>query len=470
MLTFLILMPVVSAIAVSMPVRNIFRIRLLCAVSIIHAVIVVSFWRVLPPSEFCGYLALDYIGLILLSVISLLFVPVSIFMMGYFKHEQRSGRRFVACLLLLLSTMTLVSVSYHMGLLWVAIETTTLFSAPLISFHKNRESLEATWKYLLVCSVGIALALIGTFFLAISAHDLRTLMLPEILCGASKLSIDWLKLSVIFLFVGYGCKIGFAPMHSWKPEAYGQATGMAAVIMAGGLTQCSFLALIRISQICFKTGLEDFYASILIVTGILSLIIPAVFILGEKNLKRSFAYSSVEHMGILILGLGLGGIGIFGAFFHMINNALAKVLMFLTAGSVAQKYGSSRMNDVRGVMHTYPVTGTFLIMALLGGTGIFPFATFHSELMILNAAISSGHYIISLAAIVCLAVMFIGLSRIVLGFAHGQPTEPVLAKKENFFMNTAIAISAIALIGLGLWMPVPIIRVISEAVRLVEGK
>ncbi len=467
MLTLLIVIPLFGALTVLLPVRNMFRVWFLCAVSFSHAMIVASYWWCRPGPELQGYLTLDALGLILLSVISLLFLFVSFFMIGYFQHEHRNNRTFTTCLFCLLSMMTLVSVSYHMGLLWVAIETTTLFSAPLISFHRNWKSLEATWKYLLVCSVGIALALMGTFFLAIAGHDLHTLLLPTILNGASLLSVNWLKLSVIFLFVGYGCKMGLAPMHSWKPEAYGQATGMVAVLMAGGLTQCSFLALMRVSQICYKTGLNDFYASILIVTGVLSLVVPAVLLLGEKNLKRSFAYSSVEHMGLLILGLGLGAVGIFGALFHMVNNALAKVVMFLTAGSVAQKYGFSRSPEVQGVIHIYPVTGVFLLVGLLAGTGMFPFATFHSELLILNAAILSKHYILAGITILCLAVIFIGISRLVLEFVYGKPTEPVLPPKENFMMNITIALAAGILLALGLWMPVSLNKILHEAVALI---
>lgn len=469
MLIFLILMPLLCAIVAFLPVRKIFRLWFLCAVSAVHAVIVGSFWVRLPQPELNSFLVLDPVGLILLSVVSFLFLSVSIYMIGYFDHEKRGDRALTACLFFLLSTMTLVSVSYHMGLLWVAIETTTLFSAPLISFHRNKQSLEATWKYLLVCSVGIALALLGTFFLAISAHASHTLLLPALLGGAGGLSINWLKLSIVFLVVGYGCKMGLAPTHSWKPEAYGQATGMVSVIMAGALTQCAFLALLRVSQISFKAGLNEFYASILIATAVLSLIVPAVFILGERNIKRAFAYSSIEHMGILVLGLSLGGPGIFGALFHMINNAIAKVVMFLTAGSVAQKYGSSRMGDVRGVIRTYPVTGIFLLVALLGGTGMFPFATFHSELMIISAAVMSGHYILSVAAVICLAFIFIGLGRIILEVVYGEASEPLLAKRENLMMNAAIAVSACLLIVLGLWMPGPLKNVIQAAVAMIKA-
>ncbi|MBF0594643.1 MAG: hydrogenase [Candidatus Omnitrophica bacterium] len=467
MLILITLIPFLCGLSVLLPVTRMFRIRLFVIVSFVHSISVASFWCSRPTPEFQGYLVLDALGLLFLSVISFLFLSVSVFMLGYFKHEKRNSRTFTACLMFLLCTMTVVTLSNHMGLLWVAVEATTLFSAPLISFHRTRESLEATWKYLLICSVGIALALMGTFFLAIAAHQVDSLMLPAVLSGASALSVNWLKISVIFLLVGYGCKLGLAPMHSWKPEAYGRSTGMTSVLMAGGLTQCAFLALVRVSQICFKTGLGQFYGSILILTGILSLIVAAVFVLGEKNLKRSFAYSSIEHMGILVLGLGLGGVGIFGALFHVINNALAKVVMFLTAGSVAQKYGSANSSDVRGVIHLYPVTGILLIIALFGGTGMFPFATFHSELMIINAAVMSKRYLLAGTIVLSLGIIFIGLAKIVLGFVYGRSTEPVLPKRENAIMNAVIALAAALLVVLGIWMPAPLTRVISDAAALI---
>ncbi|MBF0503825.1 MAG: hydrogenase [Candidatus Omnitrophica bacterium] len=467
MLTLLILLPFISALGIFLPVSKKFILKLFIAVSFCHGLIVALFWMQRPPVEFNGFLVLDPLGLILLSIVSFLFLSVSVFMIGYFKHEPRSNRLLTVCLLCLLSTMTLVAVSYHFGLLWVSIEATTLFSAPLISYHRNQQSLQATWRYLLVCSVGIALGLMGTFFLAIAAHDVHTLLLPAILKGSSSLSLNWMKLSIIFFIVGYGCKMGLAPTHSWKPDAYGQATGMVGVIMAGALTQCSFLALLRIAQVCNKAGLTEFYSSILIVSGMLSLLVPALFILGEKSIKRAFAYSSIENMGLLVLGLGLGAVGLFGALFHMINNALAKSVMFLTAGSIAQKYGSSRADEVKGIIHIYPLTGILLVAAFLAGTGMFPFATFHSELLILNAAITSRHYCLAAGGVVCLGVMFIGVAKIVLGVVHGKPREPLLAKKENTSMNAAILLAVVLLVGLGLWMPIGLEKMINNAVKLI---
>jgi NADH:ubiquinone oxidoreductase subunit 4 (chain M) len=260
--------------------------------------------------------------------------------------------------------------------------------------------------------------------------------------------------------------MGLAPMHSWKPEAYGQATGMAAMLMAGLVTQCAFVAIVRVGQICAKTGLYDFYASILMVMGVLSLIVAAVFILSERNIKRAFAYSSVEHMGILVLGLAFGGPGVFGALFHMLNNGLAKAVMFLTAGSVAQKYGSSRVDDVRGVIHVYPLTGALLIAGFLAGTGMFPFATFHSEILVINAAVISRHFGLAAVSVICLAIMFIGIGRIVLEMALGNPAKPMLAPKENARMNGAIIAAAILLIGIGLWMPDFFRKVIQDAAAM----
>ncbi len=463
----LIFVPFTGALLAFLPLKNAARCFLFLAVALVHAGLVASCWRQLPAAQFDGALVLDPLGLIMLSIDTFLFLSLAVYMIGYFEHEQRNNRNFMACLLFVLSAMSVVAMSYHMGLLWVSVETTTLLSAPLISFHRTPQSLEATWKYLLICSVGIALALLGTFFLAIAAHDVHTLLLPSLLNGAPLLLVNWLKLSVIFLFVGYGCKMGLAPTHSWKPEAYGQATGMVVVVMAGALTQCAFLALLRVSQICHKTGLTEFYGSILILSAVLSLIVPALFVLGEKNIKRAFAYSSIEHMGLLVLGLGLGGAGVFGALFHMINNALAKVIMFFTAGSIAQKYGSARVGDVRGVLHVYPVTGVFLIVGFLAGTGMFPFATFHSELMILNAAITSKHYVLAVVVVACLALVFVGIGRIILEAAQGEASAPVLEKKENIFMNTAIGLGAAGLFVLGVWLPVPLERVIRAAAALV---
>ena len=206
--------------------------------------------------------------------------------------------------------MTLITVAHHLGLMWVAMEATTLAAAPLLYFNRNPRSLEATWKYLLIGSVGIALALLGSFFLAYAAlyTGLGTLAALR-RSGAQRaaLSRPWLHAAFVLLLVGYGTKMGLAPMHTWKPDAYGEAPGLVGTLLAGGLTSCAFLAILRVYQICTAAGEAEFARELLIALGLLSMASPAVFMARQRDFKRMLAYSSVEHMGILVLGIGIGG-------------------------------------------------------------------------------------------------------------------------------------------------------------------
>ena len=212
--------------------------------------------------------------------------------------------------------MTLVTLSHHLGLMWVAMEATTLASAPLLYFNHNARSLEATWKYLLIGSVGIALALFGSFFLAyasLKAGLESTLLFDQLVKDAPHLSPPWLHAAFVLLFVGYGTKMGLAPMHTWKPDAYGEAPGMVGTLLAGGVTSCAFLAILRVYQICRAGADAEFAREIMIFMGLLSMAVAAVFMVRQRDFKRMLAYSSVEHMGILVLGVGIGGLAVYGA-------------------------------------------------------------------------------------------------------------------------------------------------------------
>ena len=201
--------------------------------------------------------------------------------------------------------MTLVTLSHHLGLMWVAMEATTLASAPLLYFNHNARSLEATWKYLLIGSVGIALALFGSFFLAyamLKAGRESTLLFDQLVKDAPYLSPPWLHAAFVLLFVGYGTKMGLAPMHTWKPDAYGEAPGIVGALLAGGVTSCAFLAILRVYQICRAGADAEFAREIMVFMGLFSMAVAAVFMARQRDFKRMLAYSSVEHMGILVLG------------------------------------------------------------------------------------------------------------------------------------------------------------------------
>jgi hydrogenase-4 component F len=224
--------------------------------------------------------------------------------------------------------------------------------------------------------VGIALALLGTFFLALSGAaegGPRSLLLQDLVAAGGSLSRPWVRAAFVFLLVGYGTKMGLAPMHTWKPDAYGEAPGLLGALLAGGVTNFAFLAIARVYQVCRAAGEEALAQDALVGMGLFSMALASVFMVGQRDFKRMLAYSSVEHMGILAVGLGLGGTAAAGAFFHAMNNGLTKGVMFLSAGNIHRAYGSKLTDEVHGAGRLLPVSGP-LFLAGSGGDGIAPFS------------------------------------------------------------------------------------------------
>ena len=473
MLFILILLPLLSGVFAFLLSKNQQRKMVLLGTSFIHLIGVLSLWKSLPVAQLNGFLGMDVLGRLILTIISILFTTVSFYLWGYLKDEDNhSNRIFMAGLLIFLSAMTLVTMSRHMGLLWIAIEATTLFSAPLINFYRTPQSVEATWKYLLICSAGIALALLGTLFLAAAASKGETVFLDVLLNNASSLAIPWLKLSVIFLFVGYGTKMGLAPMHTWLPDAHSEAPSPVSALLSGALLNCAFLGILRVLQICAAAGQAAFARDLFLIMGLLSLVIAAIFVVGQSDYKRMFAYSSVENMGILAIGMGLGGIGLYGSLFHMINNAFAKGMVFLVTGNLYQIYQSKKVDDIKGLLYSYPVTGTFLVMGFLAVTGVPPFGTFYSEFMILNAAIQSGRYWVAFFYVLFLAVIFIGIAEGVLKMLHGGTKEQTAnqTNQEDIRLIMPILFLGLIVLILGLYMPSFLDDALRESSKLLGGR
>jgi hydrogenase-4 component F len=375
--------------------------------------------------------------------------------------------------LLFLAMGTLVTCSRHLGLMWVAVEATTLVTAPLIYFNRTERSIEATWKYLLICSVGIALALLGSFFLAYASVRQgmeSSLLFDDLLREANGLSKPWLHVAFVFLLVGYGTKMGLAPMHTWKPDVYGEAPGIVGALLAGGLTSLAFLALLRVEHVCRAAGEGAYTSHLLIFMGILSMTFAAVFMVGQKDFKRMLAYSSVEHMGILVLGLGAGGGAIYGSLLHVVNNGLTKGVLFLSAGNIHRAYLSKSTAEVRGAMRRLPLSATMFLLGFFAITGSPPFGPFVSEFTILNGIFDAGKFAVAIAFLFLSLIIFIGMGKTVLGVVQGRP--PASARQTEYrdgFLTgfPIVALFALVLL-LGIYIPGPLRNLLNGASRFLE--
>jgi hydrogenase-4 component F len=422
-----------------------------------------------------SWLALDPPGKLVLLVVSVLFLFCSFYCVGYLRHRQeRSNRVFVSCILVFLGAMSLVAWSRHLGLMWVAIEATTLSTAPLIYFNRSKRSIEATWKYLLVGSVGIALALLGTFFLAYSAMPAGlapSLDAYEMARIAPYLSKPWLRAAFVLLLVGYGTKMGLAPMHTWKPDAYGEAPGVVGALLAGGVTNCAFLAFARVYRIAAAGGETAYASRLMLFIGLFSMAVAGLFMIGQRDFKRMLAYSSVEHMGILVAGLGIGGAALFGTMLHVAANGIAKGVLFLSAGNIHRAYASKSTDEVRGALRRLPLSASLFLAGFLAITGSPPFGPFVSEFAILNGAFDAGRIAVAVLFLIFLFVVFVGMGRTVLKVVQGRaPAELRGEPYKDGFLTAApvVALTAIVLM-LGLYIPEPLRNLIEEAARFLEA-
>ena len=473
---YLILLPLLAAGAAFATPSPTWRVRILCATAILHLVgtlAALGGYGTLPASTWLG---LDALGGWVLLVISVLFLVCALYAPAYLAlRPDRDGRIFTGSLLSFLGLASLLAQSQHPGITWVAMETTTLATAPLIYFNHNRHSLEATWKYLLIGSVGIALALLGTLFIAYAANMggvEEPLLYGRLMRESALLSRPWLRAGFVLVLVGYGTKMGLAPMHTWKPDAYGETPGIVGALLAGGVTSCAFLALLRIYAVVAVAGEAQFARELLIGFGLLSMTWAMVFMVRQLDFKRLLAYSSVEHMGILVLGIGIGGNAAKFALFHLAANALVKSVLFLSAGNIHRSYASKQLPFVTGAIRRTPVSGWLFLLGFLAITGTPPFAPFISEFNIAYTALTGGHPWVGTAFLVLLGAIFLGMSDTVIKVVFGTPSaQRVRTPYKDTFATTAPMIAALALaLVMGLWLPRPLQDMLQSAAMMVGGQ
>jgi hydrogenase-4 component F len=422
-----------------------------------------------------GLWYLDPLSGLFMVVIVTITAMVSLYSVQYLEHDRKEGeanlkdlRYYHVLLHLFAFSMLMVVVVDSLGLMWIAVEGTTLVSAFLVGFYKKSEAMEASWKYLIICSVGITLALLGIILLYASSvaalgENADTLDWSALRSVAGNLDPALMKVSFIFILVGLGTKAGLAPMHTWLPDAHSQAPTPISALLSAVLLNCAMYGVLRV-HILASEAVPGFSSSMLIFFGLLSLAIATAFILTSRDIKRFLAFSSVEHMGIIALGFGIGGpLAIFGAVFHVLAHSLTKTLMFFGAGNVIQKYGTREMKEIKGLGRAMPATAALLVLGAAAIAGSPPFAVFIGELFVISGALAQGEYLVAGLFIALIVMIFAGMTYRVLGMVSGKPQEGLPSGELGKLRLLPMIVLASVILLLGLFLP----EVISDAMGAV---
>jgi len=402
----------------------------------------VAVWICLPAfsGQIISYggFAIDGMGAAF-TIITTLVAAASMFQAALVLPEERlkghkiTDRRF--CFFYTLSgafilAMYAVPLARHIGYLWIAVEATTLMSAPLINYHHSRDSLEATWKYLLLCSVGIAFALFGTVLIFAAQHTSvhsASMMLNELMLRAKDMDPRLLRLGFVFCLLGYGTKAGIFPLHNWLPDAHSEAPSPASAMLSGALLNCVLVAIWRLSQLLSAAGQTELVRHLLVPAGAITVIAASLILVRQRDLKRMLAYSSVEHVGLLTLAIGIGSGQLF--ILHAFNHSIVKVALFLMAGGILHIYGTKDLRKLGGLLKTSPAWGIVLMAAGFAIVGSPPFGTFISEWLLLRNTFAAGEITAAIALIVGLTITFIAITshigRVVFGHERKIAQSPI---------------------------------------------
>lgn len=452
----LILIPLVAAALAAAWPGNHTRPLFLPAAALIHTVL--SFWLFIDPPvvDPGSWLAFDPLARAVLPVVSLLFLVCSWYGVTYLRvRGERPNRIFVVALLAVLGLLSAGHQARHVGLLWIFTEAVTLAGVPLLHFNGTPRAFEATWKYLLVGGTGIALSLLGSLCLgyaSVHGGGEGDLTFVALMAQGAELSRPWVLIGWVLLLVGYGTKMGLAPMHTWKPEAYGEAPGIVGAILAGGVTSVAFTAILRARAVVGAAGEGHIADQSLLGFGLFSMLVAALFLLGTRDYKRMLAYSSVEHMGILSIGAALGPAGVAAALFHVWSNGLTKGALFLSAGNIRRAAGSSVMDEVQGMAVLTPRSAAIFVIGMFAVTACPPFGPFFSELRVVRAALETGHGVATALFLGCLLLAFFGLTRVVFAIVDGRPRQRAKASGRRFVETAGVILPPLVLLGLSLWL------------------
>lgn len=426
-------------------------------------------------------LFIDAVGGVFLSLIAVTGLLVNLYAVKYMQWEVESkeisvkdAKLFFALSHLFIFTMTFSVLSNNIVLMWVAIEATTLSSVFMVALFKGKRSTESGWKYIVICSIGLAFALYATVLLYSAGYDVvqnseNIMLWTTLLEHAKEINHDALKLIYVFALIGFGTKAGLAPTHTWLPDVHAEGPAPTSALLSGVLLKCAMLGLIRYYAIVANgVGLE-FVQMIMLVSGTLTLFIAAFFLIRQHNVKRMFAYHSIAHMGVIAFGLGVSGtIGFFAALFHCAAHSFTKALAFCSTGNIAKIYGTKDMTKMGSMIRIAPVTAVLFGIAICSLVGVPGFAIFVSEFLIFKAAALDGQYLLMAIFAIALAIIFIA------DFSHfflatfGKVEGKVVHNSEmKLSENLPLLALAFLIIAFGVWQFESFTFLLDESVKTI---
>ncbi len=430
-----------------------------------------------------GTFRADAVSVVFLLLIGLLAVAVAVATTGWMRQEIARGemraerlRWYYALVNGFVATMLVTVLADNLGILWIAMEGTTITSALLVGFHGDRHGLEAAWKYIIVTTIGISFGLFGTVLVYGAAAAAQGGVLAgamnwsTIASIAHRLDPGIIRIGFVFVVVGYGTKAGLAPVHMWLPDAHSQAPTPVSALLSGALIKCALFGIIRFHTIARGACGPEFSHDLLLVFGLVSVVVATPFIIVQHDLKRLLGYHSVEHVGIVALGLGFGGrLGTYGALLHVVNHGITKALVFLVAGDAIGRYGTRDMRVMRGFLRIAPLAGTLLLMGAFSLAGTPPFSIFMSELIVVRAGIAAGRWVPVAVFLTMVVIIFAGLIHHVGQMVFGIADERAMRGRESPSPLLGMALLAAVMLLLGMWIPVHPDRVLARATEIVLG-
>jgi hydrogenase-4 component F len=449
---------------------------------IVSAILLSAVRKVVEGNElsfFHHYLFLDSLGAIFLSLIAITGLLVNIYATTYMKWELEEGhislqevKNYFALSFIFTWTMSLSVICNNIAFMWAAIEATTLASVFLVAVKKDKKSTESGYKYIVLCSIGLAFALYATILLFSAGNgkvEGEAMLYTTLLAHAENIDGMALKLVFIFALIGFGTKAGLAPTHTWLPDVHAEGPAPTSALLSGVLLKCAMLGLIRYYAIVANGVGFDFVQTVMLVSATLTLFVASFFLIRQHNVKRMFAYHSIAHMGVIAFGLGVGGaIGLFAALFHCAAHSFTKALAFCSTGNIAKIYGTKDMTKMGGMIRIAPLTAVLFGIAICSLVGVPGFAIFVSEFLIFKAAAIEGQYLLMGIFALALAIIFIA------DFSHfflatfGKVEGQVVHNEEmKLSENLPLIALAILIVSFGIWQFDSFTLLLNESVKTI---